>query len=46
MRPWIEQRVNELLGFEDDVVAEYVVGILESDDNQPVSCNGGRGDSD
>ncbi|CAO1612624.1 unnamed protein product [Parajaminaea phylloscopi] len=35
VRPWVEQRVNELLGFEDDVVAEYVLGILESDENQP-----------
>ena len=37
MRRWIEDKVTELLGFEDDVVAEYVCGILESEEMQPVS---------
>lgn len=37
MKPWIEGKVNELLGFEDEVVAEYVFGILESDEMRPVS---------
>ncbi|CAO1621328.1 unnamed protein product [Jaminaea pallidilutea] len=35
MKPWIEGKVNELLGFEDEVVAEYVFGILESDEMRP-----------
>lgn len=33
MRPWIAERVEQLLGFEDDVVAEYVNGMLEDPDN-------------
>lgn len=37
IKPWIENRVQELLGFEDDVVSEYVVGQLESDAMSPVS---------
>lgn len=30
MRPWISERVYELLGFEDDVVPEFICGLLES----------------
>lgn len=29
MKPWIAKKVNELLGFEDEVVIEYVCGLLE-----------------
>ncbi|GAA99222.1 uncharacterized protein L969DRAFT_47755 [Mixia osmundae IAM 14324] len=29
MRPWIARRVTELLGMEDEVVIEYVNGLLE-----------------
>lgn len=36
MRPWIAEKVEEVLGFEDDVVVEYVNGMLEdSNDIQP-----------
>jgi hypothetical protein len=29
MQPWIVKRVFELLGFEDEVVPEFVFGLLE-----------------
>lgn len=29
IKPWITQRVNEILGFEDDVVIEFVFNQLE-----------------
>ena len=29
LRPWITDKVTKLLGFEDDVVIEYAVGLLE-----------------
>ena len=29
IKPWINQRVTELLGFEDDVVIEFVYNQLE-----------------
>ncbi|CAO1621360.1 unnamed protein product [Sympodiomycopsis kandeliae] len=35
LKPWIENKLQELLGFEDDVVVEYVMGQLESEENQP-----------
>lgn len=36
MRPWITEKVEEVLGFEDDVVVEYVNGMLEDpNDTQP-----------
>lgn len=36
MRPWIAKKVEEVLGFEDDVVVEYVNGMLEDpNDTQP-----------
>ena len=35
MRPWITKKVVELVGFEDEVVVEYVMGLLE-DKAQPV----------
>lgn len=36
MKPWIAKKVMELLGFEDEVVIEYVCGLLEDSAN-PVS---------
>ena len=35
MKPWIAQKINTLLGFEDEVVIEYVNGLLE-DEAAPV----------
>lgn len=29
MRPWIASKVVELVGFEDEVVVEYAMGLLE-----------------
>lgn len=37
MRPWIASKVTELVGFEDEVVVEYAMGLLE-DSSQPVCC--------
>ncbi|KAI0821913.1 PWI domain-containing protein, partial [Trametes gibbosa] len=34
IRPWIVKKVIELVGFEDEVVVEYAMGLLE-DDAQP-----------
>ena len=36
MKPWIAQKINALLGFEDEVVIEYVTNLLEDEAN-PVS---------
>ncbi|KAK9898666.1 PWI domain-containing protein [Cystobasidium minutum MCA 4210] len=33
MKPWIAKKVMELLGFEDEVVIEYVCGLLEDSAN-------------
>ncbi len=30
MKPWITTRVTELLGFEDDVVIDFVFNMLEN----------------
>lgn len=35
IRPWIVKKVVELVGFEDEVVVEYAMGLLE-DNSQPV----------
>ena len=35
MRPWIANKVVELVGFEDEVVVEYAMGLLE-DKTEPV----------
>ena len=35
MKPWIVKRVVELVGFEDEVVIEYAMGLLE-DPSKPV----------
>ncbi|TFK73358.1 PWI domain-containing protein, partial [Pluteus cervinus] len=34
IRPWIAKKVVELVGFEDEVVVEYAMGLLE-DKQQP-----------
>ena len=31
MRPWIVERVEELLGLEDEVLVEYIMSQLESE---------------
>lgn len=31
MRPWIATRVEQMLGFEDEVLVEFVLGLLEAD---------------
>ena len=36
IRPWIVNKVVELVGFEDEVVIEYALGLLE-DKSKPVS---------
>lgn len=33
MKPWIAKKVVELLGFEDDVLIEYISGLLENDED-------------
>ena len=38
IRPWVVKKVIELVGFEDEVVVEYAMGLLE-DDSQPVCCH-------
>ena len=35
IRPWIAKKITELIGFEDEVVVEYAMGLLE-DEQQPV----------
>jgi serine/arginine repetitive matrix protein 1 len=29
IRPWVVKRIVELVGFEDEVVIEYAMGLLE-----------------
>lgn len=33
MKPWIAKKIIELLGFEDDVLIEYIIGLLENDED-------------
>ena len=33
MKPWIAKKCLDLLGFEDEVVIEYVAGLLEDEAN-------------
>ena len=33
MKPWIAKKVIDLLGFEDDVLIEYINSLLEDADN-------------
>lgn len=35
IRPWVAKKVVELVGFDDEVVVEYAMGLLE-DKDQPV----------
>lgn len=35
IRPWVAKKIVELVGFEDEVVVEYAMGLLE-DESQPV----------
>jgi len=35
IRPWIAKKIVELVGFEDELVVEYAMGLLE-DESQPV----------
>jgi len=39
MKPWIAKKVIELLGFEDDVLIEYINSLLEDPDNPVRSFN-------
>jgi serine/arginine repetitive matrix protein 1 len=31
LKPWIAKQITEILGFEDDVLIEYVYGQLETE---------------
>lgn len=33
LKPWIAKKLVELMGFEDDVLIEYVGGMLEDPNN-------------
>jgi serine/arginine repetitive matrix protein 1 len=33
IRPWITKKVIEYVGFEDEVVVEYAMGLIEDKDN-------------
>ncbi|KAF4618774.1 hypothetical protein D9613_010021 [Agrocybe pediades] len=33
IRPWIAKKIVELIGFEDEVVVEYAMGLLEDEQN-------------
>ena len=35
LKPWIADRVNDLLGMEDDVVTEFIFNQLEAKDPDP-----------
>ena len=35
IRPWVAKKIVSLIGFEDEVVVEYAMGLLE-DESQPV----------
>ncbi|KAH7102344.1 PWI domain-containing protein [Auriculariales sp. MPI-PUGE-AT-0066] len=35
IRPWVTKKVVEFVGFEDEVVIEYAIGLLEDTKNQP-----------
>ncbi|KAK4698191.1 serine/arginine repetitive matrix protein 1, partial [Phenoliferia sp. Uapishka_3] len=38
MKPWIAKKVVELLGFEDDVLIEYISGLLENEEDPMVDA--------
>jgi serine/arginine repetitive matrix protein 1 len=31
LKPWISEKITELLGFEDDILIGYVFGLLEQE---------------
>lgn len=31
IRPWVAKKIVELVGFEDEVVVEYAMGLLEEE---------------
>lgn len=33
IRPWAAKKIVELVGFEDEVVIEYAMGLLEDESN-------------
>ncbi|KDQ31993.1 hypothetical protein PLEOSDRAFT_1025753, partial [Pleurotus ostreatus PC15] len=35
IRPWVAKKVTELVGFEDEVVVEYAMGLLEDQKQSP-----------
>eukprot|EP00058_Branchiostoma_floridae_P005303 XP_002590791.1 hypothetical protein BRAFLDRAFT_218692 [Branchiostoma floridae] len=35
IKPWIKQKINDMLGFEDDVVIDYVFNLLEEEKPDP-----------
>ncbi len=38
IKPWITQKVTDLLGYEDDVVVNYVFGMLEETQVRSERC--------
>jgi len=39
IRPWIAKKIIELVGFEDEVVVEYAMGLLEDVQNPVCSLH-------
>jgi serine/arginine repetitive matrix protein 1 len=38
IRPWVAKKIVELVGFEDELVVEYAMGLLE-DESQAVRAS-------
>ena len=38
IKSWITNKVIELVGFKDEVIIDYTMGLLE-DESKPVGCN-------
>lgn len=36
IKPWIANRITQLLGFEDELVIDFAFGLLEEDVSGPV----------
>ena len=36
IKPWITKKLTEILGFEDDVVMQYIFNMLESEKVIPI----------
>ena len=34
IRPWIVKKITELVGFEDEIVIEYAMGLLEDEQDR------------